>query len=245
MYGNLVVDNTGGLVVFDLPGNPVVGRDVYIHDNIIRNNNRDNFAPGGTVAAIPAGTGTFAMASRRVLIANNTYEDNDTVDIAIISGLAIASDAASWLLAEADLVGDTTDLELDADANGVYNFRSTDIWVMGNTHSGSGTAPDTSSLEDRELGFLMAVLYGANPVDTVVYDAIGESSHHPTDASLNSNDNRICVGADPGVTFASLDLEFLAQQALPSLETVYQPEAPFAPFDCEGVTPAAPDVATE
>lgn len=78
VYGNLVEDNTGGLVIFDLPGNPIVGHDVYVHDNIVRNNNRDCFAPGGTVAAIPAGTGTFAMASRRVEIANNTHENNSS-----------------------------------------------------------------------------------------------------------------------------------------------------------------------
>ncbi|HET7499993.1 MAG TPA: parallel beta-helix domain-containing protein, partial [Kofleriaceae bacterium] len=66
VYNNTAEDNTGGIVVFDLPGNPIVGRDVRLRDNTIQNNNRPNFAAGGTVANIPAGTGTFAMASRRV-----------------------------------------------------------------------------------------------------------------------------------------------------------------------------------
>ena len=81
VYGNDVHDNTGGLVIFDLPGNPIVGRDIRVRDNHVHDNNGVNFAPGGTVAAIPVGTGTFAMASRRVEILNNTYERNDTVDI--------------------------------------------------------------------------------------------------------------------------------------------------------------------
>ena len=50
VYDNLAEDNTAGIVTFDLPGNPIVGRDVRLRDNIIRDNNRTNFAPGGTVA---------------------------------------------------------------------------------------------------------------------------------------------------------------------------------------------------
>ena len=40
VYDNLAEDNSAGLLVFDLPGNPVLGRDVDIHDNQIINNNR-------------------------------------------------------------------------------------------------------------------------------------------------------------------------------------------------------------
>ncbi|MEQ1506724.1 MAG: parallel beta-helix domain-containing protein [Myxococcota bacterium] len=242
VYGNQVEDNTGGLVVFDLPGNPVIGHDIWIHDNVIANNNQPNFAPGGTVQQIPAGTGTFAMASRRVEISGNTYENNHTVDVAILSGLVIEPDPALWYLSNDEIVGDASGLELPGDADGVQNFRSYDVYVHDNTHVGSGTAPDTSSLEDRELGFLLAVLYGEQAVDTVLYDAIGESSFDPTDPAANSNDNRICVGADPGVTVASLDLEHLAEQSLPSLGSVYRPPAPFAPFDCVGPTPTPPEL---
>jgi parallel beta-helix repeat protein len=245
VYGNEVIDNTGGLVVFDLPGNPIVGRDIHIHDNIIHDNNRANFAPGGVVRAIPAGTGTFAMASRRVVIANNSYAENDSFDIAVISGLAIEGDEALWLIADEDMVGNVDGLDLDAATGGVTNFRSTDVSVYGNTHEGSGTEPDISSLSERELGFLMGVLYGDEVVDSVLYDAIGESAHDPTEASGNSNDNRICVGADPGVTFASLNLEALAEMTVPDIALVYRPDAPFAPFDCEGIDPIAPDVEAE
>jgi parallel beta-helix repeat protein len=240
VYGNLVEDNTAGLVVFDLPGNPVIGRDILVHDNVIQNNNRGNFAPGGTVAQIPAGTGTFIMASRRVVFTNNTYADNDTADVAVLSGFVIEGDTAQWYTTTEDLVGDIEGLTLDADKGGVYNFRTTDIWVHGNSHSGSGTAPDMGDLELRPLGFLLGLLYGEEPLDTVIYDAIGESAHHPSDASLNINDHRICVGADEGVTFASLNLEVLLEKL--SLSIAYRPDAPFAPFDCAGVEVLAPDM---
>lgn len=232
VYGNIVTDNTGGLVVFDLPGNPIVGRDVYIHDNVVTDNNRANFAPGGTVAAIPAGTGTFAMASRRVEITNNTYANNNSADIALVSGLVVESDPTKWAIANDALIGDVTGLTLDTAEGITMNFRSTELWVHGNSHSGSGTDPDDSDREVREIGFLLAVAYGDDPVDTVLYDGIGESSFDIEDASLVSNDNRICIGDDPGVTVANMDLENLP--TLPSKNKFFRPDAPFAPYDCEG-----------
>lgn len=88
VYNNHVENNTGGLVVFDLPGNPIAGHDILVYDNTIINNNLPSFAPPGSIVSeIPAGVGTFAMASRRVKIHNNTYENNKTVDIAILDGV--------------------------------------------------------------------------------------------------------------------------------------------------------------
>ncbi|MEZ4240412.1 MAG: parallel beta-helix domain-containing protein [Myxococcota bacterium] len=243
VYGNHVEDNTGGLVVFDLPGNPVIGHDIRIHDNEIVNNNRRNFAPGGTVAQIPAGTGTFAMASRRVEIDGNTYANNDTVDVALVSGLIVESDPEQWALTQEELVGDTSGLELPTTADGrIMNFRSYDLWVHDNSHEGSGTAPDAADAQQRALGFLLAALYGAQPVDTVLYDAIGESAFDPNDAAGNSNDNRICVATGPNVTMASLNLAELQSGGFPTLADIYRPDPPFAPFDCTGVEPVAPDV---
>lgn len=233
VYGNIAEDNTGGLVIFDLPGNPVVGHDVYVHDNIVRNNNRANFAPGGTVAVIPAGTGTFAMASRRVEIADNTYENNDTVDIAIISGLVLEQDPAVWGLPAADLVGDPGVLVYDQEGDTVFNYRTHDVWVHDNTHSGSGTNPDTSDIEVREFGFLLAVLYGNQPVDNVLYGGIGESSFDAEVAANNSNDNVICVGAEEE-SFINLNLEELAD--VPVLADMFRPTPPFTPFDCAALT---------
>jgi parallel beta-helix repeat protein len=228
VYGNTAEDNTGGIVVFDLEGNPVIGRDVRIRNNIIRNNNRPNFAPGGTVASIPAGTGTFAMASRRVEITGNTYANNNTGDIAIISGLAIQPTLNRWDIPTASLVGKWDDLGLlPGTAEGtVSNFRSENIVVAGNTHTGSGTAPDLRN--PLMLGLLLAFVYGEEPVDSVLYDAIGEE-FHSTDPSMNSNGNHICVGGNTGGTFASMALE---QQMAPPFVPFFRPAAPFAPFEC-------------
>jgi len=229
VYGNLAENNTGGIVVFDLPGNPVVGRDVRLRDNMIINNNHPNFAPGGTVGIIPAGTGTFAMASRRVEITGNTYMNNGTGDIAIISGLVVDEDPAVWELDTSTLVGDWEDLGLleGATAGTITNFRSENIVVSGNTHMGSGTEPDTT----REFGVVMAALFGTDPTASVLYDTIGESTFDAEVAANNSNDNRICAGGNTGGNgFASLDIATqLISLGAPILVIE---DAPFAPFDC-------------
>ncbi len=234
VYGNLAEDNTGGLVVFDLPGNPIPGRDVYVHDNMIRNNNTRNFAPGGTVAQIPPGTGSFAMASRRVIFENNTYENNATVDIAIVSGLIVASDPSDWGTPVSEMVGQWEDLGLVQEGETVFNYRSENVVVKNNSHTGGGTEANLGMLEP-ELGLLFLAVYNEETVDPIIYDAIGESAFSPTDPSMNSNDNHVCLGDNSG-SFASLDLERLAARAEslePNLiEALFRPDAPFAPFDC-------------
>jgi len=229
VYGNLAEDNTAGIVVFDLPGNPIVGRDVKLRDNDIRFNNHINFAPGGTVAVIPVGLGTFAMASRRVEITGNTYEGNNTADIALVSGLIIESDETRWELATATLNGTWEDLALQpgATAGTITNFRSENIVVAGNSHTGSGQQPDT--LDPNMFGVLLVLVYGTNDIDSILYDTIGETSFHSTDAGMNTNDNHICVGGNAGGTFASMNVEV---QSVENIVPFFRPAAPFAPFDC-------------
>ena len=243
VYGNTAEDNTGGLLVFDLPGNPVIGRDIHVHDNTIRSNNRDNFAPGGTVQGIPAGTGTFLLASRRVELDHNTYEGNRTADIAIISGLAVEGDATKWALDTSTLRGDWQDLGLPVDGATLTNFRTSEILIHDNAHSGGGTDPDRADPLLRELGFLLGAVYGETRVDDILYDSISESAFDASDAAGNSNDNHVCVHDEGTATFASLDLETLGARAeafdFGTVDDLYRPSAPFTPFGCDALTGGA------
>ena len=229
VYGNHAENNTAGVVVFDLPGNPVVGRDVRLRDNTIINNNHENFAPGGTVALIPAGTGTFALASRRVEITGNTYMNNNTVDIAILSGLIADADPAVWELQSGNVIGDVDDLNLapGATAGTVTNFRSENIVIANNSHSGSGTDADRS----KEMGQLLAILYFPDAAPSIVYDTIGETMFDETAAANNSNDNHICAGGNAmGSRFGSMNAA--VQLMSPGSAHLVIDAAPFAPFDC-------------
>ena len=50
VFGNTVTDNTGGILVFDLPGlNLTNGGHVRVFHNRITDNNHENFAPKGTI----------------------------------------------------------------------------------------------------------------------------------------------------------------------------------------------------
>jgi parallel beta-helix repeat protein len=242
VHHNLVTDNSGGLLIFDLPGNPVVGRDVWIHDNNIVANNRPNFAVSGTtVSQIPYGTGTFALASRRVEISNNTFANNNTTDIAVLSGLAIASSTAAWAIPLDMVEGSTVGLALPGGGGVIFTFYTSEIWVHDNLHSGSGGSPDSGNQAARPLGTLLGVTYfgggGLGPVDNLLYDGIGEVVDPSTDSSTNIN--HICFEDEMDGTLGVLDLPNLAAIAqggtrLPTTDDITQLADPYTPFDCTG-----------
>jgi len=87
VFGNEAYDNTGGLLVFDLP-NLVQkkGGNIKVHNNNIHNNNYINFAPkGNIVAMVPSGTGLMILATKNVDIFKNKIINNQSVSTAIIS----------------------------------------------------------------------------------------------------------------------------------------------------------------
>ena len=87
VYDNTAEDNTGGILVFDLPGLPQQGgHDVRLFNNSIVHNNTDNFAPeGNIVGEVPRGTGIIIMANSNVEIFSNRIDDHVTVGIAVVS----------------------------------------------------------------------------------------------------------------------------------------------------------------
>ena len=87
VYDNLAENNTGGILVFDLPGLiKKKGGNVTVYDNRVLNNNLKNFAPkGNIVAQVPPGTGVMILAVSDVTIRNNTINGHKTTSIAIVS----------------------------------------------------------------------------------------------------------------------------------------------------------------
>ncbi len=87
VINNIASNNTGGILVFDLPNLlQMGGRNVRISNNVVMGNNLANFAPkGNIVASVPAGTGIMVMANDNVQIMNNQIMDNATANIVITS----------------------------------------------------------------------------------------------------------------------------------------------------------------
>jgi parallel beta-helix repeat protein len=84
---NYVSRNTGGILVFDLPGLPVMGGgNVLVTNNLVAGNNTPNFAPpGNIVAGVPRGTGIMVMANEKVWIEGNVVQDNPTAPFMVIA----------------------------------------------------------------------------------------------------------------------------------------------------------------
>ena len=85
--GNFVTRNTGGILVFDLPGLPVMGGgNTLIENNLVVANDTQNFAPkGNIVAGVRRGTGIMVMANDYVEIRYNTLVDNPTAQVLLVS----------------------------------------------------------------------------------------------------------------------------------------------------------------
>lgn len=87
VYNNTVTNNTGGILVFDLPDLPKVGgHSTRVFGNQIIENNTRNFAPpGNIVASVPSGTGIIVQANDKVEIFDNTLVDNRTAHILLVA----------------------------------------------------------------------------------------------------------------------------------------------------------------
>ena len=87
VYNNEAVENTGGILVFDLPDLvQKKGGNVKIYDNNIHDNNYPNFAPkGNIVASVPTGTGVMILAANNVEIFKNQIINNNSIGTSIIS----------------------------------------------------------------------------------------------------------------------------------------------------------------
>lgn len=118
VYGNIARNNTGGILIFDLPDLPVMGgNSTRIYANQILANNTRNFAPAGNiVAGVPSGTGVIIMANRNVHVFDNTFDANRSAQVLITA---------------------YTQPFTDED----YNPLPRDIVLRDNRYSGGGTDP--------------------------------------------------------------------------------------------------------
>lgn len=95
VHDNTATNNTGGILVFNLPGLEVEnGAKTRVFMNDTFENNTENFAPSGNIVGlVPTGTGIAILAAHEVEIFGNNIHDNDSVNLGIISyevtGIAI------------------------------------------------------------------------------------------------------------------------------------------------------------
>lgn len=198
IHGNKAYENTGGLLIFDLPGLTMYGGNVEVWENEILNNNLDNFAPpGNIVGMIPAGTGIMVLATRDVVIRNNNIHDHKTVSVAIVSYELVAALSADDEN-ETGTVGSTAEINDAYRSDSLYNPFPGNVRLRDNHFRKRGGLPDM----DHQIGQLFMLKFPAKRPQ-VVWDGIRHPDYLLADGSINP-DYRICIGDD--VFFADLDL---------------------------------------
>ena len=185
VYNNVATNNTGGLLVFNLPGLQLSkGERTRIFDNDVYENNTPNFAPpGNIVGKVPQGTGFAAIAAHNVHIFGNSFRDNQTGNLAVISYL-------------------TTEIEYDDDA---YDPYSDTLYIYDNEFVGGGTQPVD------ELGFvLVQAIITVQDAPITVPDIVIDGYVNPAYADAGDPNKlaaqyQICIRNNGDADFANLD----------------------------------------
>jgi parallel beta-helix repeat protein len=216
VFLNVTTKNTGGILVFDLPGNPVKGERSRVFANLSFDNNTPNFAPkGNTVANVPTGTGVIVMANRDVEVFGNYIDGNQTVSVAVVSHEVL------------NLPGRTLR------DYGSYDPYPERIYIHDNAITRSGANP----LGD--LGRIGYILFqGSGPMPAIIYDGILENDIErnqalpadkkfplitektdPVTGKIRS-DRRLCLQNNGSLGFGDLN------------EIEYPPSRDASPYDC-------------
>ena len=132
VYENVATDNTGGILIFNMPNLVQPGARTRVFRNQAVANNRGNFGHKGTpVATIPAGSGVVVNSNDQVEIFDNDIRDNKTTNIIISS------------IYSSGLSKDGMSADFDGYPEGIY--------VYGNRMGGGGANPDGLDLQALKI----------------------------------------------------------------------------------------------
>lgn len=172
---NHAYENTGGILVFDLPDLvQKKGGNVRVFNNRIENNNFDNFAPkGNIVAKVPAGTGVMILATNQVEIFNNQIINNKSLGTGIIS----------YFVTEEPI------------KDSLYYPYPTQIWIHDNTYSREKVYPTRKGR--MGMMFRFKLRFGKNVPD-IIWDGI-------VDEKRTGSMSPICLQNNRNAQFANID----------------------------------------
>lgn len=182
IYGNEAYENTGGLLVFDLPGLTQYGHTTKMYNNHIHDNNHENFAAkGNIVASIPPGTGVMILATHNLEMTENKIINNKTVGTGIISyELVVALNEGEQEQAAAIGGVQTTNNSYKADT--LYNPYPYEIFIHKNMYENDHWFPAIG----HDIGKLFLMKSFMSP-PAIVYDGIPDPKR--TDAQICASDN--------------------------------------------------------
>jgi len=171
-------NNTGGILVFDLPGLTQYGSHCRVYDNVVTDNSTQNVATGGTVAAIPPGTGIMMLSAHNVEIFDNEVVENNVMGVGIIN----------YLVLELFGLPSSGDDELfDPYPRGIY--------VHNNSFSSSDAYPPISN----DIGNILTDQFPNGALPDLLIDG-----YVPSEGPL-VGDERICFDSNGTADFTNVD----------------------------------------
>lgn len=175
VFDNESYENTGGILVFDLPDLvQKKGGNVKVFKNNIHDNNYPNFAPKGNIVGnVPDGTGIMILATNNVEISDNQIINNKTIGTGIIS----------YFMTEIPIN--------DKD----YYPYPTQISVHDNTYSREAVRPTAKGRMGQMYRFKLK--FGTDVPD-IQYDGI-------VDEKLGAAQTNICIKNNKGSKVVNLD----------------------------------------
>jgi len=167
VYNNEATDNTGGILIFDLPNLiQKKGGHVRVFNNHIHHNNYPNFAPkGNIVGKVPLGTGVMVLATNNVEIYNNRIINNRTASTAIVS----------YYISEIPIKDES------------YYPYPDHIFIHDNSYA---RKKQRTTMKGRMgLMFRLKVRFGKN-VPHIIYDGIVDDKVKNTAICIRNNENQ-------------------------------------------------------
>ncbi len=178
VYDNYATNNTGGLLIFDMPGLSQSGGYVRAYNNLVEGNNYRNFAPeGNIVGTVPPGTGMMIMGTSNVELFDNQVLNNKTQSMGIVS-----------FYMSGFPVKDST-----------YNPYPQSIYIHNNTFKRRFGLPSFKS----DIGKLLASKFWFS-TPHILYDGIINPEALKEDGTMKA-EYSICLKDNEGQTFANVD----------------------------------------
>ena len=177
VYNNIARNNTGGMLIFDMPDLPQANGDrIKFYNNVMEDNNGENFAPKGmVVSTIPPGSGMIIMSHSNIEAHNNTIKNHKTLGIAV----------NSWLF---------TGVPFESEEFDPY---SSNIHLHDNVISDNAGPVDVST----EYGQLLTAVNGGAPVDLIT-----DGIFKPSSMDENGNPQGYCFKNNgPDISFINLN----------------------------------------
>ncbi|MFU8814496.1 MAG: parallel beta-helix domain-containing protein [Pseudomonadales bacterium] len=181
VYGNVARNNTGGILVFNMPDLPMAGHSTRVFDNEVVGNNTANFGtPGSAVADVPAGTGILINSNDKVEVFGNRIGNNNTANV-IVSSLFSAEYTSG------------------RDTASSFDPYPEMIYLYDNQFEPGGSAPDREALDA-----LRRQAFGdSGSLPDIVWDGVVDPEKS-AQTGLSPQQYALCID-NPGATFINVD----------------------------------------